>query len=180
VIVAGHLVEYTDHRVVAILQGLRGRGPPRPGHGMVGLGATPFRRGILTGVRPWEVGRKAHCRTWDLFGIEVVPSVVGFALSKVAVWNAWLHGTNKWIVVARHSVEYTDHRVVTILQGLRGRSPPRPSHGMVGAITRDRVSSRSVVAISRSSTYGGLIPVDALLFLSDQAVRKRRLGHTVV
>ena len=47
---------------------------------------------ILIGVCLWEVGRKAHRRTWDLLGIEGVPSVVGCALSKVAVWNGWLHG----------------------------------------------------------------------------------------
>jgi hypothetical protein len=51
----------------------------------------PFRRGILIGVRLWEVGRKAHRMTWDLLGTEVVP-IVGFALYKVAVWNTWLHG----------------------------------------------------------------------------------------
>jgi hypothetical protein len=52
----------------------------------------PFRRGILTGARHWEGRRKAHRRTWDLLGSSVVPGVVGFALSKVAVWNIWLHG----------------------------------------------------------------------------------------
>lgn len=52
----------------------------------------PFRRGVLILGRPWEVGRKAHHRNRDLLGTGVVPSVVGFALSKVAVWNtAWLH-----------------------------------------------------------------------------------------
>jgi hypothetical protein len=73
------------------------------------------------------------------------------------------------MTVARHSVEYTDHRVVTIFQGLRGRSPPGPSHGMVGSITRDRASSVNVVAISRSSMYGGLTSqaVDVLLYFSD-------------
>jgi hypothetical protein len=58
---------------------------------------------------------------------------------------------NEWVNVARHLAEYTDHRVVTVLQGSRGRSPPRPSRGMVGAI-------------SRSSTYGGLIFEDVLLY----------------
>ena len=49
----------------------------------------PSRRGILIGVRLWEVGRKARRRTRDLLGTEVVPSVGGFAW--VAVWNSWLH-----------------------------------------------------------------------------------------
>jgi hypothetical protein len=75
----------------------------------------------------------------------------------------YLASKNKWIIVARYLVECTDHRVVTILQGLRGRSTPRPSHDMIGAITRDRASSISAVAIS--STYGGLISVDVLLYL---------------
>jgi hypothetical protein len=52
----------------------------------------PFRRGILVGIRLWEVGRKAYRRARDLLGTGVVPSVVGFALSKIAVWNSWLHG----------------------------------------------------------------------------------------
>jgi hypothetical protein len=72
------------------------------------------------------------------------------------------------MIIARYLVEYTDHRVITILQGLRPlrvRSPPRsPGHGVVGAINKDRASSISVVAISRSSTYGGLISVDVLLY----------------
>jgi hypothetical protein len=55
----------------------------------------PFRIGILIGVRLWEAGRKAHRRARDLLGTEVVPSVVGFALSKVAaVWNTWLQRIN--------------------------------------------------------------------------------------
>jgi len=148
-------VRNTWHRVVTLLQGLRGRNlasPPR--HRMVRTITrdrasitvvaislmnfivlrlacpTTTMEGILIGVCLWEVGRKAHRRTWDLLGAKVVPGVVGFALSKVAVWNIW-------------------HRVVTVLQGSRGRSPPRPSRGMVGAI-------------SRSSTYGGLIFEDVL------------------
>jgi hypothetical protein len=53
----------------------------------------PFRIGILIGVRLWEVAGKAHRRTRNLLGTGVVPSIVGFALSKVAaVWNIWLHG----------------------------------------------------------------------------------------
>jgi hypothetical protein len=52
----------------------------------------PFRRGILIRDRLWEVGRKAHRRTRDLLGTDVVPSVAGFALPKVVVWNTWLHG----------------------------------------------------------------------------------------
>jgi hypothetical protein len=50
-------------------------------------------------------------------------------------------------------VECTDHRVVTILRGLRDRRPPKPSlsHGMVGAMTRDRASPISVVAVSQMS-----------------------------
>jgi hypothetical protein len=58
---------------------------------------------------------------------------------------------------------------------------------MAGAITRDWAFSINVVAISRSSRYCGLISqaVDApgLLYfeqLEMLAVRKRRLGHTVV
>lgn len=71
------------------------------------------------------------------------------------------------IIVARHLVEYTDHRIVIILQGLRGRSPPRPgSHGTVGAITRDGASSINVVAISRSSRCDGY-PVNVLLYFRD-------------
>jgi hypothetical protein len=56
------------------------------------------------------------------------------------------------------------------MQRLRGRDPPRPSHGVkhgvVEVIPGDRASSISVIAISRSSRYGGLnrlIPVDVLL-----------------
>jgi hypothetical protein len=196
-IVARYLVEYTDHRVITILQGLRVRSPPRPAsHGVVGAInrdrassiivvaiiqmdfiiflrmadptsiEAPF-RDILIGIRLWEAGRKAHRRTRDLLGTGVVPSVVGFAFSKVAVWVTRLHGmVSERMIVARRLVENTDHRVVTILRGLRGRSPPSPaSHGMVGAITRDRASSISVVAIkSRSSTYGGLISIDILLY----------------
>ena len=53
----------------------------------------PFRRGIAIGVHLWDVGQKAHRRTRGLLGTGVVPSVVGFALSKAAtVWNTWLHG----------------------------------------------------------------------------------------
>jgi hypothetical protein len=51
--------------------------------------------GILIGDSLWEARRKAHRRTGGLFGTEGVPSVVGavgFALSKVTVWNTWLHG----------------------------------------------------------------------------------------
>ena len=83
--------------------------------------------------------------------------------------------------------ECTNHLVVSILQVLRIRRPPGPSHwhqwhGMVGAITRDRASSINVVAISRSSTYGGLNrlisqAVDVLLHFEQSemlAVRKRR------
>jgi hypothetical protein len=52
---------------------------------------TPFRVCILVGARPWEGGRKAYRRTWDLPGTEVEPGVVGFTLSKVAVRNTWLY-----------------------------------------------------------------------------------------
>jgi hypothetical protein len=91
-------------------------------------------------------------------------------------------------------VECTDHRVVSILQVLRPlrvRRSPGPSHwhqwhGMVGAMTRDRASSINVVAISRSSTHGGLNRLnrlisqaaDVLLYFEQSemlAVRKRRL-----
>jgi hypothetical protein len=48
--------------------------------------------GILIGDRLWEAGRKAHRRTRGLLGAKGVPSIVGFALSKVGVWNAWLYG----------------------------------------------------------------------------------------
>jgi len=114
--VARHLAEYTDLRVVTILQVLRGRGPrSSPRHGMVraitrdrasmtvvAIGqmnftvsnladATTATEAILIGVCLCEMLRKAHRRTWDLLGAKVVPSVVGFALSKVAVWNIWLH-----------------------------------------------------------------------------------------
>lgn len=52
----------------------------------------PFGRVVLILGRHREVGRKAHHRNRDLLGAGVVPSVVGFALSKVAVWDtAWLH-----------------------------------------------------------------------------------------
>ena len=52
----------------------------------------PFMRGILTGARHWEARRRAHRGTRGLPGTAVGPSVVGFALSKVAIRNTRLYG----------------------------------------------------------------------------------------
>jgi hypothetical protein len=120
-VVARRLVEYTDHRVLAILQRLRGRSPPRPSHGMAGAQpiasdrassirvvaicqmsftflrmADPTSAGVRLPV--WEVGRKTHPsrRAGELLGIgEVIPCVVGLSLSglEVAIQNTRLHGT---------------------------------------------------------------------------------------
>lgn len=67
------------------------------------------------------------------------------------------------MIVSKYFTLYTDHGVVANMQGLSGWDPPRPSHGVVEVIPRDRASSIRVIAISRSGRSGGLIPVDVLL-----------------
>jgi hypothetical protein len=52
----------------------------------------PYGRGALIGVRLWDVGWKIHCRSRELVGTEVVPSVVGSTLPKVTVRRTWLLG----------------------------------------------------------------------------------------
>lgn len=74
------------------------------------------------------------------------------------------------MVSLKHWVsEYTDHRVVAIVLGSKGRGPQRPCHGEVEVIPGDRASSIRVIVIGRSSRYGSLISVDIrLIFSIDQ------------
>lgn len=64
-------------------------------------------------------------------------------------------------------MDLTDYRIVAIVLGLRGRGPPRPGHGVVKVITRDRrASAVCAIVIPRSSRYGGLNSVYVLLIVS--------------
>jgi hypothetical protein len=68
------------------------------------------------------------------------------------------------MIVPKHSVlEHTNHRVVAIVLGLKGRGPPRLCHGGVEVIPGDRASSIRVIAKGRSSMSSGLISVDIRL-----------------
>lgn len=63
-------------------------------------------------------------------------------------------------------MEDTDH--VVVAQGLRGRGLPRRSHDLVEVVEVIPRAYIYAIAICRSTRYGGLISVDALLMFSSR------------
>lgn len=99
---------------------------------------------------------KVHCGTEKLVGREAVLSrgvVVGFTLSEViktrldrmAELSGWSLLDISWNI--------TNHIVSAIVQWLRVRGSPRPSHGIARPRPNDQVSPIHVAATSRSRRY---------------------------